>query len=291
MKIAVIGPGAIGCLFAAKLSTTSAHTYLIDHRPSRAERLNKAGIQVEINGSTQTYRPSVQLEIPENLDLCIICTKAHATESLLIPENTPTLSIQNGLGNIEVLCKKLGSDQVLAGTTSEASTMLDEGHIRHVASGTTTIGPWTTANTTKAVQMLKKAGFKTGETDSPGRLIWEKVIANAGINPLTALQNVPNGQLLESEERRALMQDLVLEATKVAHAEGYQFEQSMITHTETICENTAENISSMLQDVRKGRVTEIDAISGEIIRRADKAAIPVPRTKVIYQLIKGLEQR
>ncbi|MCC6152642.1 MAG: hypothetical protein IT367_02730 [Candidatus Hydrogenedentes bacterium] len=87
------------------------------------------------------------------------------------------------------------------------------------------------------------------------------------------------------------MRDLVVEAVKVAATEGYRFENSVVEVAEKTCTDTAENISSMLQDVRAGRTTEIDALSGEIVRRAQLSALPTPRTRVVWQLIKGIERR
>jgi 2-dehydropantoate 2-reductase len=87
------------------------------------------------------------------------------------------------------------------------------------------------------------------------------------------------------------MRDLVVEAAKVAATEGYRFSTSLVEKTESTCRESAENISSMLQDVRKRKRTEIDALSGEIMRRAQLASLPTPRTRMVWQLVKGLEQR
>lgn len=138
--------------------------------------------------------------------------------------------------------------------------------------------------------LLQKAGFDAAVTEAPGSVIWEKAAINAGINPLTALLNVPNGVLLQRQETRQLMRDLVVEATKVAGAEGYRFGHSLVERAEQVCENTRDNISSMLQDVRKGKRTEIEAISGEILRRGQEALLPTPRTRVVYQLVRALER-
>jgi len=138
---------------------------------------------------------------------------------------------------------------------------------------------------------MRSAGFTTETTETPGQALWRKVIVNAAINPLTALVNVPNGRLLEVQELRALLRSLVVEAVKVAATEGYRFETSLVEYTEDVCRQTATNISSMLQDVRAGRQTEIEAITGEILRRADMASLPCPRSRVVYQLIKGMERK
>ncbi len=291
MKIAVVGPGAMGCLFAARLAQSGAKTYLVDHRGDRAEVLEKEGIKIESDGGVITARPQVSLSVPNGADVAIVLTKAYDTGSLRFPAEIPVLSLQNGLGNVEGLCALVGSARVLAGATTEAATLLGPGHVRHVASGETAFGAWTSCPTDHAQQALSAAGFQVDVTDSPGQLIWEKTTLNAGINPLSAILGVPNGQLLKIKEARQLMRDLVVEAAKVAATEGYRFAGSLVEQAEALCEKTAENISSMLQDVRASRRTEIDAISGEILRRAQLASLPTPRTRVVYQIVRSLEQR
>lgn len=291
MKVAVVGPGAMGCLFSARLADSGAKVYLVDHRPDRAERLEKNGVTIESTERTIVQHPLVVTQIPTGLDLVIVLTKAYSTPHLKFPPDTPVLTLQNGLGNVETLCSILGSARVLAGATSEAAILLGEGHVRHTANGKTTFGAWTSCPTDPAMRLLQKAGFEVATTNAPGQLIWEKVSVNAAINPLSAILNVANGRLLELSDIRQLMRDLVVEAAKVASTEGYRFEHSLVELTEDTCAKTAENISSMCQDIRNGKQTEIDAISGEILRRATIASLPTPRTRVVCQIVRGLEAR
>ncbi len=291
MRIAIIGPGAMGCLFAAKLARAGIQTTLVDYRPDRAARLQSSGITLETSVETLTVPVRVITGPPAGQDIIIVLVKSYSLQDLELPSGIPVLSLQNGLNNIETLCSKVGSARVLAGTTTEAATLMEEGHVKHVATGLTMIGSWTSCSYERAIESLQKAGFRTEATEAPGQMIWEKTAINSGINPLTALLNVPNGKLLEIREARQLMRDLVVEAAKVAATEGYRFDHSLIEYTEDICHQTRDNISSMLQDVRAGKRTEIEAISGEILRRGQMASLPTPRTRVIWQLVRGLEQR
>lgn len=291
MKVAVIGPGALGSVFAARMQRAGVRVSLIDHNLQRMERLERNGVTIEAPNETYSARPSVLPHVPTGQDLVLVLTKSYATADLRFPPETPVLTLQNGLGHVETLCSMVGSARVLAGSTSEAATWIEEGRVRHVAEGQTIIGAWTSCPTESALQALEKAGFDAEVTESPGQLIWEKAALCAGINPLTALLNVPNGRLLELREARQIMRDLVVEAAKVAATEGYRFQHSLVEKAEDLCEQTAGNISSMLQDVRAGKQTEIDALSGEILRRAQLASLPTPRTRMIYQLVRSLEQR
>ncbi len=291
MNVSIIGPGAMGCLYAAKLSGSGASVTLIDHDSERAKRLAQSGITVESDMGTLSANPAVSVDIPKKQDLIVVLTKAYTTSQLKIPSGAPVLTLQNGLGNIESLCDMVGSANVIAGTTTEAATLLEEGRVRHTAGGTTRVGAWTSCPTQGITQLFTKAGFASEVTTSPGQTIWEKTVINAGINPLTALMDVRNGKLLDLPHARQLLRDLVVEAAKIASTEGYRFSYSLVEKAEEVCESTAMNISSMLQDVRAGRRTEIDAISGEILRRSERASLPVPRTRVIWQLVKSIEQR
>ncbi len=291
MKVGVIGPGAMGCLFAARFKRGGAKVYLIDYRIDRAERLEKSGITVENENGEFVERPAVTTQIPAGLDLIVVLTKAYRTGALRFPPDTPVLTLQNGLGNVETLCAAVGSARVLAGATTEAAMLVEEGRVRHVASGTTTLGAWTSCPVQGPKELLEQSGFHTEATDAPGKLIWEKLAINAGINPLSALLGVCNGKLVEQAEVRQLMRDLVVEAAKVASTEGYRFDYSLVEVAEEACRQTSDNVSSMLQDVRAGRPTEIEAISGEVLRRAQLSSLPTPRTRVVYQLVRGLEAR
>lgn len=291
MKAAVIGPGAMGCLFAARLSDAGIRTTLVDYKSERAARFQEAGIVVEHETGEIEAHPTVSTQCPKRQDFVLVLTKAYSSQHLRIPSGQPVLSLQNGLGNPDALCALVGSAHVLAGTTCEAATLVSEGRTRHVAAGKTCVGAWTSCPTGPVIDALWQAGFDVEETESPGQMIWEKVAVNAGINPLTALLGVPNGRLLHLRETRQLMRDLVVEAAKVAATEGYRFPYSLVERAEEICRQTGENISSMLQDIRAGKPTEIESISGEILRRAQLASLPTPRTRVILQLIKGLEAR
>lgn len=291
-KIAIVGPGALGCVFAARLARGGAKAHLVDHRADRAERLAREGVQVEEPGGGMLHeKMPVSTQIPAGMDLILVTVKAHATRSLRLPPDAPVLTLQNGLGNVDTLCGMVGSARVLAGATSEAATLLEPGKVRHAAAGLTVFGSWTSCPADTAFRAFQSAGFDVKITDTPGQVVWEKAAINAGINPLTALLNVPNGHLLETAETRELLRDLVMEATKVASTEGYRFTRSLAEAAEVLCRATSENLSSMLQDIRNGRRTEIEALSGEILRRAQAAALPVPRTRVVYQLVKGLESR
>jgi 2-dehydropantoate 2-reductase len=288
-KVAIIGPGALGCLFAARFAQAGIQVSLVDYREDRAAILNEFGITVTAAEGDLHQQITVTTEVPDTADLALVLVKSHATASLNLPMNIPVLTLQNGLGNAEILAEA-GITALMAGTTSEAVTWLDTGCVRHVARGKTVFGAWTPCNTEAPLHLLQSAGFDAMVTDDPAKAIWKKAIINAGINPLAAILNVPNGALLDKQESRDLLHELILESLEVAGVEGYTYHCSIVEETENICEVTRDNICSMLQDIRNHKRTEIDAISGEILRRAYQAGFEAPHTHTIYNLVCALEQ-
>ena len=264
---------------------------MVDYRVDRAGRLQQSGIAVESAEGTLSVHPRIHQTTPPGQDLVIVLVKSYSTSGLVLPRGVPVLTLQNGLGNVEKLCDLVGPENVLVGATTEACTLLDEGRVRHMGAGTTCVGSWTTCPLEPAVEALRKAGLSAEASQAPAKLLWEKAAIVAGIAPLTALLGVTNGRLVEMTEVRQLLRDLVVEAAKVATMEGHRFDRSLVEWAEEVCRQTAGNTSSMLQDVRGGKRTEIDAVSGEIVRRAQLTGVPVPRTRMVWQLVRGLEQR
>ena len=289
-RVAVAGPGALGCLFAASLKHAGIATWLIDHDQARATCLGETGITVETRDGNFVARPEVVLTPPERLDLFVVLTKSHATASVILPPETPVLTLQNGLGNAEILEARCGPEHVLAGATWEAVTWLAPGRVRHVAPGKTVFGSWKGCPGEPALDLLCQAGFNATLVKDPRAVLWEKMFINAAINPLTALLNVSNGALLDHPEHRALLRALATEAAAVARMEGYGGDDTNVAiAVERACEATRDNISSMLQDIRNKKKTEIEAISGEIMRRAAGRGVPAPNTTLAYHLVCAME--
>ncbi len=265
-------------------------TWLIDYNPPRAALLSQQGIIIEECGKQRVVHPKISTVYPEAPDLILVLTKSYSTPQLNISPNAPVLTLQNGLGNAEILEAHCGNRRVLAGVTSEAVTWVAPGHIRYTARGQTTFGSWKGCPAGKAFDILKQAGFETTLTDTPERVLWWKATISAAINPLSALLNVPNGGLLSTSESRAILRGLVEEAVATARLEGHDLGNNMVETVEQICDTTGENVSSMLQDIRNKKRTEIESISGEILRRAGAQGLHTPKTGVIYRLVRALER-
>lgn len=303
MKIAIIGPGALGCLFAACLKQKAKEeVWLIDRSPERAKEIADTGIRVEGLSGSFTAKVDVTAD-PKDIgtcDLVIICVKSYSTEEAcrqakeLVGEDTAVLTLQNGIGNVQVMNDHFGSERVIAGITNHGATLLGIGSVRHAGKGDTIIGKADKrlSGSLKSISgVLTKAGFETKISKDIDSVIWGKLIINVGINALTAITRLANGRLIEREEPRELLRGAVQEAARVIKRKRIKLAyDDPIQKAESVCKATATNISSMLQDVLNKKKTEIDFINGAIVRHGKSLGIATPVNEVLTGLVKTIEK-
>jgi 2-dehydropantoate 2-reductase len=299
MKFLVVGPGAMGCLFAARLKIAGNEVALVDHDKNRAQRITEQGIKVTgICGTYSIRIPTVVGAAPFAPDFILICVKSTDTRAAgegvsgtMGPE-TMVVTLQNGLGNREILAEIFGPGNVLGGVTAQGATLLDEGVIRHAGEGETVIGPAGTEDgpVQRLVSIMNQAGFKTRSADKVEELIWGKLIINVGINALTAITRLKNGRIPVIKGTRAVMEAAVEEAIAVVRARGIQLPyEDPLTRVIAVCEATNENVSSMLQDVLKERATEVEMINGAIVRQGEVLKIPTPVNRTLTELVNAIQ--
>ena len=303
MKIAVVGPGAMGCLLAAyKKSRTKEEVWLIDYDDKRAEKIKNNGIKLEGLDGVSSIKVNVTAQPKEigPCDLVIICVKSYSTEEAsklikgLVGKDTYVLTLQNGIGNIQILNDHFGPDKVIAGVTSHGATLLGIGHVRHAGKGETIIGKpggkSSLAALRNVVNILTKAGFETKVSKDIDSVIWSKLIINVGINALTAVTRLNNGSLIEYGPTRELLRSAVQEAVRIVKRKRVKLVyDDPIQKVESVCKATATNVSSMLQDVLNRKRTEIDFINGAIVRQGKSLGIPTPVNEVLTDLVKAIE--
>ena len=297
MDIAVVGPGAMGLLLSALLREAGHDVVLVDKDAGRADRVSRAGVTIEGIGGKRTLLVPVTAD-PDKVgprSLVLVCVKAYDTKSVcdsawpLVGNDSMVLTLQNGLGNVEVLAEAFGERRVLGGTTAHGATTLDLGRVRHAGEGDTVIGAFSEASAGRLegiVEVFRAAGFYTRATGDIEGLLWSKLIVNVGINALTALLRVPNGHVAENDHCRAVMKAAVEEAVFVAGKKGVKLlHDDPVAAVVSVAEKTAANRSSMLQDVLAGRRTEIDAINGAIVCEATGLGVDVPVNRTLTRLI------
>jgi 2-dehydropantoate 2-reductase len=243
---------------------------------------------------------------PESIgaaDRVLVEVKSYDTYDALRPfggrlrPDALVLSLQNGLGNLEQMRDALpGHERILIGTTAHGATVLGPGRIRHAGRGPTAIGdpivqPQERFPLASLKATLSKAGFETTIAPNVHSAIWTKLIANVAINPITALTGLRNGELLRDPELVRLVEAVVAEAVAVMHAVGVPPTlDDHVAYARRVLEQTSDNVSSMLQDIRRGRRTEIDAINGAVVRLGSELVAAVPVNRWLTALVRHREQ-
>lgn len=300
MHFLIVGPGAMGCLFAARLSNAGYDVTLLDYIEERAEEINRQGISVEgVTGKYVVNVPSLAGNIQTQPDYVLICvksTKTRAAGETIKPWLSPkavVATLQNGVGNLEILEDIFGKERVLGGITAEGATVLGWGKIRHAGQGSTIFGPkgGEGSPSGRIVEAFNRAGFKASSSDNVEGLIWGKLIINIGINALTAITGLKNGRLPELEGTGQVMEKAVEEAVLVAKAKGIELPyEDPLERVKDVCRNTAGNLASMLQDVLNHKTTEVDFINGAIVRQGESLGIPTPVNLTLSCLVKTIQE-
>jgi 2-dehydropantoate 2-reductase len=262
--------------------------------------IRRDGIRIiDLDGSERrvpVQATSDPTEVPP-VDCALLLVKSYQTERaaawaarVLRPDGL-AVTFQNGLDNGPKLAAAVGPQRAAIGVNYTGATLLGPGVSRHTAQLTNIIGaaPVFAAQVDALCEILTAAGLSTRACDAIEGEVWAKGVVNAAINPLTALWRVPNGELLDTAERRSLLADLVAEAAAVARARDIVLPLAdPLVHTEKICRASATNHSSMLQDIERGRPTEIDSISGVIVAEGGRLGVPVPLNEAVWRLVRAL---
>ncbi len=301
MKTVIVGAGAMGSLFGGLLARSGGEVWLVDVRKDHIQALASAGLVMEEQGKSQTI-PVHATEDAATIgkaDLVLFFVKTYHTEKavsdalVLEKEDTVFLTLQNGLGNEESVCKLVDRKKVILGVTNHGATFLGPGRIRHAGWGKTYIGELDGRETSRVAQiaeLFSKAGIETEVSSNIQALVWNKLFINVGINAVAALTGLKNGQLLEHPETVRIMEGLVSEAVAVATRKGVPIEGNPIETVKAVAEATRENRCSMGQDIDHRRKTEIDVINGAVVREAERLGISVPYNQMITDLIKVIEK-
>ena len=300
MKIAVIGAGAMGSLFGGLLTEAGCEVWLLDVWEDHVKTLNQNGLIIEREGTTRVVHPKATTDpsVIGKADLVIVFVKstqtaaAGKTAAQLVQPDGWVLTLQNGMGNADILGRAVDPGKVLAGTTSHGATLLGPGKIRHAGIGPTQIGPWANEDRTmaeKVAGVLSEAGISTEVADNVHALVWHKLFINVGINAITALTGIKNGEILDLDVTRELSRKAVEEAMAVARAKGVPVAEDVVDHVFQVAEATATNRSSMGQDIDNRRLTEISAINGAVVREAKACGVVTPVNDTLSALVETLQ--
>ncbi len=302
MKIAIVGPGALGCLLAGRFFAAREEVWLVDYRPQRAKVFQERGLTfTDLDGSRKVL--PIPVVLPQELEpaeLTLITVKAHQTKAAaqdlpaLLAEGGIALSLQNGLGNLEQMAAVVGPARLLAGVTFVGATRPADGEVIFAGQGITLIGAPAGSQVSleemeAVAQVFRRAALECQVRDDIEAVLWEKLIVNVGINPLTAILRVRNGALLDLPAAWELAVAAAQEAAAVADASGFALTIDPEERLSQVCTATAANRSSMLQDILAGRATEIDALNAQIVQRGAALGIPAPVNACLTEIVRALE--
>ncbi len=306
MKLVITGPGALGCLAGSILSRglfDEDSLHILDYNEERTQTINSNGLIYEKDGQLAQYQVQASssptaIGKADALFLCVKSYDIHSSLSFCAPllkSDTLLVFLQNGIAHLDV-AEHTGSATCVYGTTTEGATRLAPGHIRHAGSGITYLGFLDEVSAycqdllSQVSARLERGGAEVVITDTIKNRLWAKLFINVGINAFTAIWNCKNGELLTLSGVKDEMKAAIAEAELVASSLGIQVETDPYQSTLAVCQSTAQNVSSMLQDVRAKRTTEIEAINGAVVKAGKKAGIDTPVNIALVEKVKKIER-
>jgi 2-dehydropantoate 2-reductase len=284
MRITILGTGAMACLLGARLARV-AEVGLVGTWEAGVEAIQREGLRVEGAGCVRVGAARADEATPP-AELVVVAVKAWQTPyaAAQLPRRMAgegvALTLQNGLGNLEQL-----GPRACLGVTTMGATLLGPGHVRPGGEGPTHVaGPaW-------IAELWQRAGLEahTVGRDRVASLLWGKLGVNCGINALTALLRVPNGELLERPDAAALMAAAAEECAAVARAQSIPLPYaSAAEQARWVAAHTAQNRSSMFQDILRGAPTEVDAINGAVAQAGERLGVPTPINTTLWRLVRA----
>ncbi|MGE5344577.1 MAG: ketopantoate reductase family protein [Acidithiobacillales bacterium] len=292
----IVGTGALATLFAARLGAIVPVT-LLGTWAEAIESFRRQGAVIESDAATVTSKVAATNDPEEcrGTRLAFVLVKAGATGRAagwvrsFLDEAGLAVTLQNGLGNAETLASALGADRVVVGAAEVGATLLAPGRARHGGGNRVRLAAHARAG--EVAELLSQAGFEVEVVPGAERLLWEKLAATAPLLPLTALLGVPNGEVLRRPSSRTLLEAAAREVAATARTAGIDLPGGEAAEAVLrVIEATAGNVSSMLQDVRRGVRTEIDALNGAVVREARRRSVAAPVNEALWLAVRALDE-
>lgn len=300
MRVCVVGCGAVGSIFAAHLARRGeVEVYAYDVAKDHVEAIQRNGLRLSGAADfTAPVRATADAHAIPPCDFGIVATKSNYTRiaidqtAHLFPETSAVCSVQNGVGNEEILAERVR--YVIRGTTFPAGHVIEPGHVGYDIEGDTWIGPFEPSGTPMErvrtlADILNRAGLHVIALEDARGAQWTKLIFNASTNPVGALTLLHHGAATHFAPTGKLFDDLISEGIAVAKAMGIQLRGDPRKLVEKGAAAPGRHKASMLQDVLARRQTEVEFMNGAIVKWGEKLGVPTPLNKAMWALIKGLE--
>jgi 2-dehydropantoate 2-reductase len=296
MRVTFIGAGAMGGLFGSLMTESDLDVQLVDIWEEHVQMIKEKGLRIDCDGQIRHVTLDIYTDyrMTRPADLVVVFVKGPQTAEAaraaaeIISPNGMVLTLQNGLGNADILAEILDPKKLITGTTSYGSMVLGPGSIRHAGIGPTIIGPWAGGDLEKVketARVLSKGTIDTEVKEDVKALVWDKLMVNVGINAIVALTHIKNGQLVDLEITKELSRAAMEEGLAVAEALGINVRKDVVEHCWWVAEETGKTRASMGQDVDAKRQTEIGTINGAIVRLGKELGIETPINFALTALI------
>ena len=305
MRIIFVGVGALGSYFGGALAEAGHDVTLLIRNKAHRDAIRADGLILHRDGVEARIDPVVvDTETAGDAgiaDIVIVFTKTGATKAALqaatpvIGPDTRLVTVQNGLGNAEDLAAFVPMDQVIYGTTMAPGDMVAPGVVSTHGSHVTQFraageNPVTGRMANDLAAMLSAAGIDTRVNSDVDRVIWAKVAFNCAMNSLCALLDTSPGQLLDSDEMKALVKATIMECCDVAAAVGVEVDRDSVHRTlDMVHREHREHVPSMLVDFRNRQPTEIASLNGAVVALGARHGVPTPRNETLLALVRARE--
>lgn len=302
MKIVVIGAGAMGSIYGGHLSLNN-EVYLVDTNQAVVDKINAEGLKIDEDGTTNIYHPTAvtSTEGIKDADLVILFVKAIFSKAALegnkhiIGPDTRLLTLQNGAGHEDLLKQFVPEEHVVIGTTEDNGAVLEPGHVRRGGEGRTNVGLLTEDKDgflPRLKESFDSCGFQVKIHEKIQQLIWDKLFTNVSLSAVTGVLQVDMGYIAANEYAWKMTVELIHEAVLTAQALGLSCDEEAITEKVRMTSvNNPSGCTSIRADLRDGRKTEVDTISGAVLRAAEKCNLKVPAHELIVNMVHAMEGR
>lgn len=294
MNVVVLGAGAVGCYFGARLAQ-AGHSVSLIGRPSHVAAINAGGLKFETQGETFYIRLTAfaDTHAVDRPDLVLVCVKSTDTETAandlrghLAPQ-TIVMSLQNGVDNAERLASALGHPAI-ASVVYVGCEMAGPGHVRHHGRGELLIGA--SSGSLRLAEILSAAGIPTTVSEEIAVDLWSKLIVNCAYNALSAIGDICYGPMMATEGVRDVIHAVIGECAAVAQACGVQVPADVERKTLALAESMPAQMSSTAQDLARGKRSEIEFLNGYVVRMGKTHGVPTPTNLALLVAIRLAEK-
>lgn len=300
MQFVVIGAGNMGCVYGGNLARIGQSVAMIDVWKQHVDRINEQGLRMEGLTGDFTVHPVAATDPTQvpRADVALVCVNAYSTEQaaaaarVVLKPDGCCLTLQNGVGNVEILLEALGKDRVLAGLSFQSGDLVEPGFVRHTNNGPTYLGELDRSRTDRLAELeslFAEAGMNPVVVDDITATLWSKFVHNCGINAVCAITDLRPSQIAAVPELDAFQTALIEEAVALVRAKGVTLpDADPVAVIKEYCAHKSHR-PSMLQHLDRGQRTEIDALNGYVARESARLGLPAPCSDALTRLMKGRE--